>query len=114
MSNYAGRIQDFWSDVSNMESTVKTEAGKQTLQLRNNAVYITSLAVNRGSSNSAVAGKISEATIRDAAKFIVEGTHRLSMDDEIAEYLRDMKTKRSIASATSAASLKTIGLGVKP
>lgn len=114
MSNWSGRSQEYWQEITRTEAKIRDAANAQQLQLRGvDAVFLVSLAVNRGSSNSARAGVISETTIRSAAKFIVDGTHELASDEQIAEYLRDVKDKRSIASTVTAGLLKTIGLGGK-
>jgi methionine synthase II (cobalamin-independent) len=72
------------------------------------ACYIVSKR-NRTVNREAQAGKISLATIKHAAKLLIQDTHELCTDAQIEQYEKDMIERRDI-SQQAAARLKGIAM----
>jgi hypothetical protein len=95
MSAASINILPFWQAVHQKQAEIDIEIAKQTLQPRGeNCVYITSLPPMVGKDPQIRSGVVCQSTKKIAAQRICENSHRLSTDDEIADYLRDQENRK--------------------
>ena len=91
----------FWLDVKEMSQQIVAESARQKLQKgAPEWFYVTSIVTRRnGMSNN----RVSMAQRQLAAQRIVEGTHRLSSDDEISSHSAEQARKREEMKSQEAA-----------
>jgi len=94
------QITQFWFDVSEMSQQIVADSAKQKLQKAPDYVYITSVVTRRNGISNA---RVIAAHLKLAAQRIVEGTHRLSSDEEIEKYLAEQERKREQMKSQEAA-----------
>jgi hypothetical protein len=101
----------FWQEVNDMSQQIIADAGRQTLQKVPSCVFITSVVSRRNRISNA---RVSQAHLKLAAQRVVEGTHRLSTDDEIERYHSEQAKKAEEAKSREAALKGQISFGGAP
>ncbi len=95
------QITQFWLDVREMSQQLVADAAKQQLQKgAPEHFFITSVVGRRNGISNA---RVSSAHRKLSAQRIVEGTHRLSTDEEIETHLAEQEKKKTEAQARDAA-----------
>jgi hypothetical protein len=98
-------IQSYWADVRAEEASVRKAISEQPSQPTDDSVFITSVKNRRANT---VPGDVVLVTIPLAGKCIVEQTHRLSNDEEIAAYRAEHARRRAILSVAPRGDQKVV------
>jgi hypothetical protein len=102
---------EFWDDVKQMQNEILAQCAQQTLQRAPDCVYVTSVKIRQ---NGMTNGRVCGAQIKLAAQRIVEGTHRLSSDSEIARHQDEQAAKREEMKALEAAQKNQVAFAAPP
>lgn len=94
----------FWSDVTKQRIALELQFPGET------TFYITSLENKRA---QMVGGRVFEASIRNAAMRLAEGTHRLATPEEESQYTADARGRIKEATAIKARTQSDFGAGVR-
>jgi hypothetical protein len=89
----------FWQEVTDMSQQIIAECARQRLQKAPACVFITSIVSRKNRISNA---RVSMAHLRLAAQRVVEGTHRLSSDEEIQNHHDEQAKKREEMKAQEA------------
>lgn len=78
------QVKEYYSDIHKLQRELEEE-------FESGEIFLTSV-FNRD--KNSVAGCVSTASPENAARVIVDGTHRLSTDDEVKEYKKMLEDNR--------------------
>lgn len=101
----------FWIEVNEKAGELVADCARQKLQNAPSCVFITSIVSRRNRVSNA---RVSMAHLKLAAQRIVEGTHRISSDEEIQRYQDEQATRREEAKSREAALKGNITFGAAP
>jgi hypothetical protein len=82
----------YWNAVNQMLASLPQELSQQSLQPADGGVYTTSVA--KPLSPAHKAGRVACCPRKLACQNIIDGTHRLSTDEEIAAHLQEMAQRK--------------------